>query len=182
MKVDFATIKPEAVGRWAEVLTYTGIPSEFFNGKHQPCPGCAGTDRARWDIDREIFYCGQGGVTTGGDGFSLLEHCGWSKRDALHAVAQYLGLDRVMYSPEQCKEISKRTQAAKNAKIESALLTELTVIAGPLSDRVTGRQLAGKKQFREARPEWVPPPDETWDREVIAARRIINGLEVRYGL
>ncbi len=180
---DFSTVKAAAAGRWPEILTYLGIPGESLTGKHGPCPGCAGKDRFRYlDDDNGGWICGQGGIPTGGDGFNLLVHIGYSKSDALHAVSQYLNIETVMLSPEQREEIRKRTQAAKIAKIEAALMYEFTVMAGALSPRVTGRQLAGNRRFREARPEYQPPPDDTWNREVIAARRIKIGLEVRYGL
>ncbi len=39
------------------------------------------------------WFCSQGGATTGGDGIDLLCHVfGWSKSEALHAVAEYLGV------------------------------------------------------------------------------------------
>ena len=165
MKPDFQTVKSAATGRWHEILIYNGIPAEHLTTKHTPCPGCGGTDRFRYlDDDEGGWICGQGGIATGGDGFALLVHCGFSNKGALHAVAQYLGLDRVMLSPEQRQEIRKRTHAAKQAKIETALMHEVTVWSMAVNGRVTGRQLVVNKRFREARPEWQPPPNDAWDR------------------
>ena len=58
MRVD---IKTECVGRWAPILTNLGIKAQIFNGKHQPCLFCQGTDRARWDKAKEFYFCSQCG-------------------------------------------------------------------------------------------------------------------------
>jgi phage/plasmid primase-like uncharacterized protein len=179
-RVDFATVKAAADGRWPEILTYTGMPAEFFNGKHQPCYGCGGTDRARWDNQKQVFFCGQGGSVTGGDGFSLLEHCGWSKSSALHAVAQYLNLDRVMLSPEQRQEIRKRQQESERAKHEATLSHEMHVLLQVINPRIDGRTNAKNKNFRAARPQWSQPPDEHWQREIEAANTIHRIIEQLY--
>ncbi len=180
--IDFATVKAAAAGRWPEIHTYLGIPSDSLTGKHVPCPGCGGKDRFRWDDSKECFFCGGGGALTGGDGFSLLEHCGWTKADALHAASQYLGLDRVMCSPEQRQEIEQRRQAKIHADLDDGLHHEAHVILQCVTGRKNNRDLEGNKAFRSARPDWRPYPTEVWERETLAAKRLIKMLGERYGL
>ncbi len=67
------------------------------------------------------------------------------------------------------------------AEVESALLYELEVLRLALGPRVTGRPLSRDPGFRASRPEWRPPPDEPWEREVAAARRIADYVSVLYG-
>jgi phage/plasmid primase-like uncharacterized protein len=179
--IDFATVKTAAAGRWPEIHTYLGIPSDSLTGKHVPCYGCGGTDRFRYlDDEHGGWICGQGGVPTGGDGFNLLAHIGFSKSDALHAVSQYLGLDRVMYSPEQRQEIEQRQQQTERAKYEVALSHEMHVLLQVINPRIDGRIHAKDKNFRATRPEWRQPPDEHWQREIEAALTIHHIIEQLY--
>ena len=150
--VDFKTTKTAAAGRWIEILQYLGVPSESLTGKHCHCPGCGGRDRFRWDAGKEAFFCGGGGNLTGGDGFSLLKHIGFSKADALHAVAQYLNLDRVMLSPEQRQEIEQRRQTANLERFEAELLHEMRVLGSALIGRVNDRVNSKNPQFIKENP------------------------------
>ena len=63
----------------------------------------------------------------------------------------------------------------------STLSHELIVLDLIVGQRVADRQLARDKRFREQRPEWRPIPDEHWQREILAAKRISKALEVLYG-
>lgn len=67
-----------AKGRWRGILLAIGVPEKALNGKHGPCPLCAGTDRFRYD-DKH------------GRGTSICGQCG--SRDGIGLVKDYLGLD-----------------------------------------------------------------------------------------
>ena len=61
-----------AKGNWQKILVHLGVPVEFLNGRHHPCPACGGKDRFRFD-DKQgagTYICGQCGA---GDGFSLVQ-------------------------------------------------------------------------------------------------------------
>jgi len=60
-----------ANGKWYDILKQIGVDPIILNGRHQPCPGCGGTDRFRWDNKegRGTYYCSNCGA---GDGFELL--------------------------------------------------------------------------------------------------------------
>ncbi|MFO1432767.1 MAG: toprim domain-containing protein [Candidatus Competibacteraceae bacterium] len=90
--LDTRHIKARAQHSWPAILAGLGIDPRYLQNRHGPCPACGGKDRFRFD-DREgqgTFYCNQCGS---GDGFHLLERVhGWSFRDALQAVAHWLGM------------------------------------------------------------------------------------------
>ena len=95
-RLDFDTVRAAAAGRWPALLVALGIADEYLRDRHGPCPGCGGTDRFRYD-DRDgagTWLCSAGGgAPVAGDGFALLEHChGWTATEALHRVADVLGL------------------------------------------------------------------------------------------
>ena len=176
---DFATVKAAATGREPEILQYIlGCSPDVFNGKHQPCIGCGGEDRYRWAGDH--WFCGQGGVTTGGDLFDLLVHCGRSKADALHAVAYYLNLDRVMYSPEQRQEIQRKQDDNKLAQREELLQHELHVHLQIVGKRVSDRLNATDPKFRAANPNCKSIVSEHREREIEAALNITSIIRALY--
>lgn len=95
-RLDFATVRAAATGRWPALLPALGIDAGFLRDRHGPCPGCGGTDRFRYDDEggSGSWLCSAGGgAPLAGDGFNLLEHVhGWSASEALHHVADALGL------------------------------------------------------------------------------------------
>ena len=93
---NYTDIKEKAAYRWDAILSALGIFSQALNGKHQACQGCGGKDRFRYVGGSDgKWFCSGGGFTTGGDGFELLCHVfGQSKSEALHAVAEYLGVGK----------------------------------------------------------------------------------------
>ncbi len=89
----FDEAKKAAKGRWHSILTSQGIHPSHLTGKHTPCPYCGGTDRFRFD-NRDgdgTFLCGRGGNLIAGDGFSLLQHGGFTAAEALRRVVESLG-------------------------------------------------------------------------------------------
>lgn len=182
MKPDFKTTKSAASGRWFEILTFMGVPSESLSGNHTECPGCGGTDRFRYlDDDEGGWICGQGGIATGGDGFGLLFHMQFGKADALRSVAQYLGMENVTLSPEQRDELAERRKIATHAKYEATLSHEMHVLSQVINPRVSWRINSDNKNYRSARPEVSQPPDEHWQREVEAVNTIRYLLDKLYG-
>ena len=95
-KPNFETVKPNANGRWKEILSALGVDPATLKNHHGPCPGCGGKDRFRFDnLNGDgTFICSQGGLgETAGDGFELLVNAGKaaSKSEALRLVADHLG-------------------------------------------------------------------------------------------
>ncbi|MCG7980292.1 MAG: hypothetical protein N0E58_19450 [Candidatus Thiodiazotropha endolucinida] len=66
-------------------------------------------------------------------------------------------------------------------EIECALWHELLVLLQFLQTRISDRQNWKDSRFRAQCPEFRPMPDNPWDRELLAVRRIRRGLEMRYG-
>ena len=89
----FDEAKKAAKGRWHSILTSQGIHPSYLTGKHTPCPYCGGTDRFRFDNKEGdgTFLCGRGGNLIAGDGFSLLQHGGFTAAEALRRVVESLG-------------------------------------------------------------------------------------------
>lgn len=88
--LDFKQAKLLARGRWAEIFNRLGYTlSTAAPHEHGACPMCGGVDRFRFDNQNGdgSFICSQGGQgEIAGDGFTLLEHGGYSAADALQAV------------------------------------------------------------------------------------------------
>lgn len=127
--LSFQEAKQAAAGRWPEILTAFGISDLALSGKHCQCPGCGGKDRFRYaGGDDGSFFCGQGGVVTGGDGFSLLEHIGYAKADALKTVAHYLGIENRPLRSKRFREIQKRQQQMHRAKLDDAIYHECHIL------------------------------------------------------
>lgn len=78
-------------GRWHGVLPALGVPSNFLNGKHQPCPVCGGKDRARFDDKDETgtWICSHCGA---GDGIALVMKVnGWDFKMAAERIEAVAG-------------------------------------------------------------------------------------------
>lgn len=77
-------------GRWKVILVRFGVPAEYLDGKHHPCPVCGGTDRFRFD-DQDgtgSWYCHQHLPKQAGYGLQLVQEvfrCGVP--EALHQIA-----------------------------------------------------------------------------------------------
>ena len=139
-------------------------------GWRGPCPVCGGSDKASkfsirdGDMGGVIVWC-FAGCTQREIIRELKSRDLWPSRKAL-------------VSPEEKHSVG---QKKSRAAIEAALSHELVVLNMIVGERVSDRQLARDKRFREQRPEWRPIPDKHWDREILAAKRIRTALEVLYG-
>lgn len=88
----FIDIKASMRHQWRPCLEALGIPLEALDGKSHPCPACGGTDRFTFDDPdgNGSYYC-RG--CNPGDGFSLLQkYHHWTAKEALQAVANWLGI------------------------------------------------------------------------------------------
>lgn len=95
---DIDAIKSAASGRWMEIVTgLTGVSPVFFDGQHQPCPRCDGTDRFRSFEDFEKTggcFCNQCHSSSNGDGLSTIAWLtGKPFEDVLQDVADMLGVE-----------------------------------------------------------------------------------------
>ncbi|MDQ6967460.1 MAG: primase-helicase zinc-binding domain-containing protein, partial [Mariprofundaceae bacterium] len=95
-------------GRWVEILTRLGANASSLEGKHRPCPSCAGTDRFRFDDQegRGSHICSQCGA---GDGFELVQKmysCDF--KEAAIMVEEVLGIKGKAPSKEEKQAYRKR--------------------------------------------------------------------------
>lgn len=181
---DFETTKAAARGAWSTIWTALGVRDLPPAGRHGQCPGCGGRDRFRLvpeDAEDGGWICGQGGSPTGGDGFSLLVHCGIARTpgEALRLVAAHLGLD-AKASPQVRQKTREGARKRERERLEFALAHELRALLLVLDNRIADREIERDRRFREARPEWRPLPPEHWERETRAAQRIAVMLEKLY--
>ncbi len=94
-RIDAADVKTAAIGRWPVILSAVGgIDGAMLDGRHHPCPRCAGTDRFRMiDAEAGALLCNQCFFESNGDGLSAvmwLTDCSFP--EAVRAVATHLGL------------------------------------------------------------------------------------------
>ena len=66
-------------GRWTGILATFQVDPVLLKGKHRPCLLCGGRDRARWDKNKELYYCNQCGSKNPID--LILELTGMDFRD-----------------------------------------------------------------------------------------------------
>lgn len=94
-RLDAATVRQAAQGRWPRILSELGIAVPDHPRKHGPCPVCGGKDRFRFD-DRNgdgTYFCNQC-TPHAGDGVRLVMNARALRfPEALAAVGCALGLD-----------------------------------------------------------------------------------------
>ncbi len=144
-----------AVSHWSSILPTLGIPSESLIDRHQPCPGCGGLDRFRFD-DRHgsgSWYCsgGSDGAQEYGDGFDLLQHVhGWSAADALKAVAGVLSIDSTTGNSAPIRRKNKPTEPKWMKRDTSSYGKELFLRSDRSDSAVASHQYAGGKGLTHA--------------------------------
>jgi P4 family phage/plasmid primase-like protien len=95
-QIDVELVRQAAMGRWPEILvSVAGIPADWLDGRHHPCPQCGGKDRFRLLASSTGgCFCNQCFRTKNGDGFAAIQWAsGVDFVAAVHAVADYLGID-----------------------------------------------------------------------------------------
>jgi putative DNA primase/helicase len=132
-------VRQAASGNWHEVLQQCGVDGRFLKNSHGPCPGCGGDNRFRFDNQegRGTFICNQR-TPKAGDGFDLLGHVhGWSFPDALHHVAELLGID-----PSRRRgRLNASIQSLQRSSVASEPITEDQPL--PATDPVALRRIVG---------------------------------------
>ncbi|WHM52863.1 hypothetical protein IOBOPIKK_00058 [Klebsiella phage vB_KpnS_SCNJ1-C] len=139
MRYDWKDIEPLMVGNWqAAIMSIVNVDMRIFNGKHQPCPSCAGKDRFRFDD--HLDYKGDGGAICNqcgnGSGITwLMKLSGMTFPESMEALAGFLN----MHPREKLEAIRKQLPKVKHA---SDYLTEAEVAA--IMEKAGGDTITGK--------------------------------------
>ncbi len=80
-------------------------------------------------------------------------------------------------TPIQRKQYARRRT---QADLDAALRHELLMLVLYVGQRIDSRSLEKNTNFRKLRPEWRPFPDEHWEREILAAKRIVVMIKKLY--
>ncbi len=92
--IDVAKLKRLAEGRWADILVQFGFAPDILDGRHYPCPKCAGLDRFRY-LDQQVgaCLCNQCFHKKNGDGIAAIGWLnGWDFPQTVQRIARFLGL------------------------------------------------------------------------------------------
>jgi putative DNA primase/helicase len=119
-------IKTELKGRWSSVLQSIGFPVESLTGKHGPCVFCGGTNRSRYDKNKETLFCS-----------------GCGHRSGIEVAMAYLNLsykETAQYLRPNLRNYKVETIKAPNTEANKARIKELH--AG--LKRLTGSCIASK--------------------------------------
>lgn len=84
------------------------------------------------------------------------------------------------YSPSTPIRPSKPVRTSKDDEIEDLLHVELLVLQQYLFPRVNHRRTIRDSAARNSLPYLEKPPSEPWDREILAADRIVKALRYLY--
>lgn len=127
------------VGNWqAAIMSIVNVDVRIFNGKHQPCPSCAGKDRFRFDD--HLDYKGDGGAICNqcgnGSGITwLMKLSGMTFPESMEALAGFLN----MHPREKLEAIRKQLPKVNRA---SDYLTEAEVAV--IMEKAGGDTITGK--------------------------------------
>lgn len=114
------------------------------------------------------------------DGKVLLKcFAGCSAADVVGAVS--LSLRDLFPEPLPGAEHHRRRESANRDKIERSLFRELTVLRSFIGSRFSDRENAKDRRYGDQAPQFQPTPDEPWERELAAVRRIRRGIALLYG-
>ncbi len=158
--MSYADIHRVLDGRWTDVLAELGIDADAVTGRNGPCPGCGGTDRFRWDRNKEAWYCSQGGAgTTGGDAIALLSHCGWSGPETYARLRGFL------------PEAAARRRATQNNKAEvekippqdSGKARDKAAALVGTNSRYVSELPAPDREYRSLRHRGLGEPAHYWE-------------------
>lgn len=125
---------------------------------------------------RQTFHCF--GCGAHGDALAwMTEYHQLPFRAALEALAGPAGIDLAV---EDNGATKKRRTKQQVAEIESAMSHELHVLYQGVSARVAHRQIPRDLIVRFSHIQ--PPPDEPFEREFVAAKRLAKALYALYGV
>lgn len=96
--------------------------------------------------------------------------------DALGLKLSDLFTDNGMTVQQRQKYAKKKNKH----QLRKVLSFELHMLFQILTCRITSADLINDAKFLYARPEFVPMPEESWERELLAVRRIVESLNDLY--
>lgn len=97
-------------------------------------------------------------------------------------IVEALGFTLADILPGRTPTEARRRKVFRNRiQIEQELLHELLLIWKILSKRNADHINKHCQGFKEENPGWEPLPEEPWEREIQAAKRVIAGLGAYYG-
>lgn len=137
-RLDAATVRHAAQGRWPHILSSLGISVPNHPKTHGPCPACGGRDRFRFDDQggNGSFFCNQC-EPHAGDGLALVRNVFRQPfPETLKTVAGVLGL-----SPDQCIR-SRKPLPPPPVRIDSGALAFRAEL-GALDRRLRAERVLG---------------------------------------
>ncbi len=101
------------------------------------------------------------------------------------SIVSSLGLEmKDLFPPSDFNQYQRKEykQTKTKAQLFKALYHELIVLLLIVDNRVTHKELSRNKNYRAARPEFKPIPEEFWEREILAAKRVKRIAGDLYGV
>ncbi len=152
-------------GNWRAVLASHGIDEKLLDGRHNPCPGCGGTNRFRFD-DKEgrgTWICSQGGKgEVAGDAFALLVHAGHAK-DSLDALKLICAGD--MPATPRSRSATLRTDYSYRLADGSPWLTVTRIDYEDGSKTFSQKTARGLTPTKDPDHRWLPYRLPEWAKE-----------------
>ena len=139
MRYDWKDIEPLMVGNWqAAIMSIVNVDMRIFNGKHQPCPSCAGTDRFRFDD--HLDYKGDGGAICNqcgnGSGITwLMKLSGMTFPESMEALAGFLN----MHPREKLEAIKKQLPKVNHISDYLTVAEVEAIMKKAGNDTITGK-------------------------------------------
>lgn len=159
-------VKEAARGNWPELLVALGgVPREWLDGKHHPCPKCGGHDRFRLIDEREgAVLCNQCFSEKNGDGLAALSWLRDQKfPDTLELVARELGV-----------ELEKRKRGASKAREALELLPWHEGLVAMWAAKKGGISVESVRENGGERAQWRGPDGKDY---VVIAVPIVGHLK-----
>jgi phage/plasmid primase-like uncharacterized protein len=181
--IPYDQIRAAAYGRWESIHRALGVTLQTTDHrKHTPCPACGGKDRFRVQrdyVDLGRWFCGGGGDSQAGDGFSLLGHVhGWDTQQQFNAVAEQLGIatlnrDDAAQLRAKARQQQAALEAQANAKtarirLDAALIDALRNFDNALEHRLRLQSIL-QPRFVDSQPD-----------EIAAAKELARCLVASY--
>lgn len=162
-----------ASGRWPDILSAAGMPSEYFRKSNGPCPFCEGTDRYRWSEKHGgVWVCTGCTGEKYSDGFSMLmRHLGIGFGQAVEHVLSHFNGGGASREQRACRGPSKKSDPKADLERSMKRMTTIWTASRPievgdpvdlyLKNRVPGLDIVPQMvRFHPALDYWAPPADE----------------------